>query len=95
MKTDELYREDYRSLPWCRRLLWLYYWYSWRLVTWLGARLGRRYWWNGGRHTDGDPTVCEECLRVFRVRDCVHTYQACGYDDVEGLEECPHCGHEI
>lgn len=88
MKTKELYQQDYRSLPLRRRLLWLWYWWSWRFVLWLGDRLGRGYWWNGGRRYDADPTVCPGCGRVWRVRDLCH-----GYDhEGEPESECPHCG---
>ncbi len=92
MKTDELMREDYESLGRLARLKWLWLYWSWRLVIWLGQRLGRWWWWNGGRQTDGDPTVCPKCRLVVRVRDCVHTYGDDGTGEVEGVDECPRCG---
>lgn len=98
MKQDCLYQEDYRSLTARKRIYWLYLWWTWRLVLWLGSKFGRPFWWCGGRHTDGDPTVCqnEECRWVGRVRDCVHGYQDDGSgEDVEGVDSCPKCGEEI
>lgn len=96
MKTQELMTEDYRSLGPMAKAKWLWLYWTWRLVTWLGKKLGRPYWWNGGRRDDGDPTVCPECKHVLRVRDCVHTYSGWGgEDEVEGVEECPKCGSEL
>jgi hypothetical protein len=95
VKTHELMREDYVSLRWPGRLKWLWFYWTWRLVTWIGPKLGRPYWWNGGRRYDGDPTVCQECKHVMRVRHAVHGYQSDGDGDVEGCSECPKCGHEL
>ena len=94
MKTPELYQEDFRILPWFRKPKWLWYWWTWKLVTWLANKIGRPYIWNGGRRTDGDPTVCEDCLHVYRVRDCLHGYMFSG-EDVEASDGCPNCGKEI
>lgn len=93
MKTQELYKEDFRSLCLCQKLKWLWYWWTWRAVIKVGSWFGC-YWWCGGRRTDGDPTVCGDCGRVFRVRDLVHSYQSDGCGDVEGVDECPNCGSE-
>lgn len=96
MKDPELMQEDFLSLRWPGRVNYLWLYWTWRLVTWIGRKLGRPWLWNGGRRTDGDPTVCEECKHVMRVRDAVHGYQSNGDgDDVEGCSECPKCGHEV
>lgn len=92
MKTPKLYEEDYQSLPWLKRPYWLWLWYSWIFVLWIGKKTGHRYWWNAGRRSDGDPTVCDNCGWVGRVRECVHTYENDGAGDVEPIEECPKCG---
>ena len=92
MKTDDLYNEDYRSTRGLRRLKWFWLWWSYQFVLWLGEKTGNPYWWCGGRHTDGDPTVCQRCGYVCRRRDCVHIYQIDGAGDVERVDECPKCG---
>ena len=94
MKTKELMKADFEACGLGGKAKWLWYFWTWRLVTWLGKKCGRPWWWNGGRRTDGDPTRCEACGLVWRVRDCVHTYAgACG--DVEPVDECPRCGEQI
>lgn len=95
MKTADLMQEDFESLSGWRRLHYLWLLWTWTLVLRLGRMTRHPWWWNGGRHSDGDPTVCRNCGWVGRVRDSVHGYQDDGSgEDVEGVEECPRCGSE-
>jgi hypothetical protein len=96
MKTDELYQEDYASLGYAAKLKWLWFWWTWRLLVWLGHKINRPWWGGNGRHSDMDPDVCPDCGRVWRVRDLVHTYADDGTgEDVVGVDECPDCGCEM
>ncbi len=57
-------------------------------------------YWDGhfvgwGRHDDPTPVVCERCLWTGPLRWTIHTYHACGDDDVEPVDECPRCGSDI
>jgi hypothetical protein len=78
---------------------------SWRLWLkwkhrWLRKVDPMGYHWRvscpgGGRHTQPDPVLCHRCFWGGPVRWLVHTYTACGEDDVEPVDECPHCGMEL
>jgi len=92
MKCSDLMRSDYDSLPPLKKAKYVWLYFTWIVVTFVGQRVGKPHWWNGGRRTDGDPTVCPSCQHVCRVRDCVHGYQDDGLGDVEGVSECPKCG---
>jgi hypothetical protein len=92
MKSTDLMWEDFESLPYWGKVKYFWLFLTWAIVLEIGQRVGKPHWWNGGRRTDGDPTVCKSCLYVCRVRDCVHGYQSDGLGDVEGVDECPRCG---
>ncbi len=70
-------------------------WGSWR---WLRAchlpwlRVAAFMW---GRRESPEPVACHRCGWGGFTRWLIHTYEACGDDDVEPRDECPRCGQEV
>lgn len=70
--------------------VWMFLWGTWR---WLYMR-PRYIAFLWGRHESPEAVLCESCGWAGPLRWAVHTYRAAGDDDVEGIDECPRCGHE-
>ncbi len=94
---------DYALIPWWMlrygfALVVTYVWGVWRFIR-LRNKV-ERHWlkfaaFGWGRRESPEPIMCRCCLWAGMVRWTVHTYTACGEDDVEPVDECPRCGSEI
>lgn len=87
--------QDYALIPWwILRFLFACFWYWAARLT-----IGRRLYWDGifmgwGGDVDPTPVICPRCLWAGPRRWMIHTYHACGDDDVEPVDECPRCGQD-